>query len=60
MLRVVAFFTSTVGLGIPAILAHRHYVELGARGKARDWGRWALFGFVFYFALGILFRMLSQ
>ena len=58
--RLVAFFISTVALGIPAILAHRHYTELGARGKARDWSRWALFGFMFYLAIGVVFRMISQ
>lgn len=26
-------------LGIPVLLAHRYYVEHGARRKARDWGR---------------------
>jgi len=53
-LRILAFFVSTVFLGIPVLLAHRHYVERGARRKARDWGRWALFGFVFYFAASVL------
>jgi hypothetical protein len=53
-LRILAFFTSTVFLGIPVLLAHRHYVEKGARRKARDWGRWALFGFLFYFVASVL------
>jgi hypothetical protein len=52
-LRMVAFFVSTAFLGIPVLLAHRRYVEQGAKRKARDWARWALFGFIFYFALSI-------
>jgi hypothetical protein len=47
-LRVVAFIISTMGLGIPVLLARRHYVEKGARRKAREWARWGLFGFLFY------------
>src|SRR5437879_2560350 len=35
--RILAFFTSTIFFGIPVILAHRHYVEKGARHKAREW-----------------------
>jgi hypothetical protein len=53
-LRIVAFFFSTVLFGIPVILAHRHYVEQGAKRKAREWGRWGLFGFAFYLALSII------
>jgi hypothetical protein len=52
--RILAFFISTLMLGIPVLLAHRHYVEKGAKRKAREWGRWALFGFVFYIVLGIV------
>ena len=52
-LRIVAFFFSTLFFGIPVILAHRHFVEQGARHKAREWGRWGLFGFVFYFTLSV-------
>lgn len=51
-LRIVAFFFSTVFLGIPVILAHRNFVERGARRKAREWGRWALYGLLFY--VGVL------
>jgi hypothetical protein len=57
-LRIVAFFISTVALGIPVILAHRHYVEKGARRKAREWARWGLFGFLFYFVVTVLRFML--
>jgi hypothetical protein len=56
-LRIVAFFVTTACFGIPALLAHRHFVEKGAKRKAREWGRWALYGFVFYFALGVLFSL---
>lgn len=57
-LRIVAFFISTLFFGIPVILAHRHFVEKGARRKAREWARWGLYGFVFYVVLGILMRLL--
>ena len=53
-LRIVAFFISTLALGIPVIVAHRHYVEKGARRKAREWARWGLFGFFFYFVVSVL------
>lgn len=52
--KMTAFFFSTVFLGIPVILAHRHFVENGARRKAREWGRWALYGFAFYVALFVV------
>lgn len=52
--RILAFFVSTVFLGVPVLLAHRHYVENGNRRKAREWGRWAIFGFLFYFVLSVL------
>lgn len=58
-LRILSFFISTLALGIPVLLAHRHFVEQGATRKARQWGRWALFGFVFYLTLfiaGLLLR----
>ena len=57
-LRIVAFFISTVAFGIPVILAHRHYVEKGARRKAREWARCGLFGFFFYFVMSVLGLML--
>jgi len=57
-LRILSFFISTVFLGIPVLLAHRHYVENGARRKAREWARWGLFGFLFYFVVSILRFML--
>jgi hypothetical protein len=53
-LRIVAFLFSTIFLGIPVILAHRHFVEQGARRKAREWGRWGLLGFAFYFVISII------
>jgi hypothetical protein len=53
-LRIVAFFISTVFLGVPVLLAHRHYVEEGARRKAREWARWGLFGFLFYFVVSVV------
>ena len=54
--RILAFFTSTIFFAIPVILAHRHYVEKGQRRKAREWARWGLFGFLFYFAMSVLLR----
>jgi hypothetical protein len=57
-LRILSFLISTVFLGIPVLLAHRHYVEKGARRKAREWARWGLFGFLFYFVVSILRFML--
>jgi hypothetical protein len=57
-LRIVAFFISTVALGIPVIVAHRHYIEQGASRKAREWARWGLFGFLFYFVVSVLRFML--
>jgi predicted cobalt transporter CbtA len=53
-LRILAFFISIVALGIPVLLAHRHYVEKGARRKAREWALWGLFGFFFYFVASVL------
>ena len=53
-LKVVAFFFSPLFLGLPMLLAFRHYAERGARRKAREWGRWAIGGFVFYLIMGIL------
>lgn len=50
-LRILAFFISTVFFGVPVLIAHRYYVEKGARRKAREWARWAFFGFLFYFTL---------
>jgi hypothetical protein len=59
-LRIVAFFVSTAFLGIPVLLAHRRYVERGAKRKARDWSRWAMLGFIFYFALAIVTLILPS
>jgi len=56
--RILAFFISTIFLGIPVILAHRHFVERGARRQAREWARWSLFGFFFYLALSLAVRFL--
>lgn len=53
-LKVVAFSFSPLFLGLPMLLAFRHYAERGARRKAREWGRWAIGGFVFYLIMGIL------
>ena len=59
-MKAVAFFTSTVMLGLPVLLAHRTYIEQGKRQKARDWGRWALYGFGFYACLAILRLLLAR
>lgn len=59
-LRIVAFFFSTAFFGIPVILAHRHYVEQGSRRKAREWGRWGLFGLAFYVTLFVLRLLLPS
>lgn len=59
-LRIVAFFTSTVLLGIPVLLARRHYLGRGAGRKAREWARWGLFGFAFYVAVSVLILMLRH
>ena len=59
-MRIVAFFISTMFLFIPLVLAHRHYVERGARRKARDWARWAGLGFVFYLFAAVSLRIVSQ
>jgi len=58
-LRILAFFVSTVLLGIPVLLAHRHCVEKGAKRKARQWGRWALAGFVFYVMVASALKFVS-
>ena len=58
-LRAAAFFVSSAFLFIPVLLAHRHFVEKGERRKAREWARAAIYGFVFYCALGILIRLLG-
>jgi hypothetical protein len=58
--RIIAFFISTIFFGVPVILAHRRYVEKGARRKAREWARWGLFGFFFYFAMLVLRYMLPM
>jgi hypothetical protein len=59
-LRIFAFLFSTWGFGIPAVLAHRHYVEQGARLKAREFGRWALLGFTFYLVFFIITTILPR
>jgi hypothetical protein len=53
-LKVIAFFFSTLFFGLPMLLAFRHYAERGARRKTREWGRWAIAGFFFYFLMGFL------
>jgi hypothetical protein len=59
-LRILAFFVSSAIVFIPAILAHRHYTEKGEKRKAREWVRWAAYGFVFYCLLGVLSRALTS
>lgn len=56
-LRMLAFFVSSAILFIPVLLAHRHFVENGERCKAREWARWAIYGFAFYCMLGALIRV---
>lgn len=58
-LRIKAFFISPVFLFIPTLLAHRRYIERGEKRKARDWARWAGFGFAFYVLAVIIIRVLS-
>ncbi len=59
-LRMLAFFVSTAILFIPVLLAHRYFVEKGEKRKAREWAKWALYGFLFYCALGVLLRVLAS
>ncbi|MGH9478505.1 MAG: hypothetical protein ACRD1A_04690 [Terriglobales bacterium] len=53
-LRSVAFIFSPVFLGIPVLLAYRHYIERGEFRKSREWGRYALVGLAFWIACGFL------
>jgi hypothetical protein len=53
-LRILAFFVSTAICFIPVLLAHRHFVEKGKKCKAREWAKWAFYGFLFYCVLGVL------
>jgi hypothetical protein len=59
-LRMLAFFVSTAIFFIPVLLAHRHFVEKGEKCKAREWARWAFYGFLFYCLLGVLLRALTS
>ena len=59
-LRILAFFVSSAFVFVPVILAHRHFVEKGAKRKASDWAKWATYGFVFYCVLGLFIRLLSS
>ncbi len=59
-LRILAFFVSSAFLFIPSLLAHRHFVEKGERRKASEWARCAIYGFIFYFILGVLSRVLAS
>ena len=59
-LRMLAFFVSTAILFIPVLLAHRHFVEKGEKRKAREWARWAFYGFLFYCVLGALIGVLAS
>jgi hypothetical protein len=47
-LSTVAFFITTVGIGIPAMIAYRRFVNEGYRRKAHEWIEWSFIGFVFY------------
>jgi hypothetical protein len=58
--KALAFVFSTVFVGVPALLAHRHFIEKGEKTKAREWAKWALFGFLFYCVLGVLIRVLTS
>jgi len=53
-LRWLAFFVSSAIFFIPVLLAHRHFVEKGEKCKAREWARWAIYGFIFYCVLGAI------
>jgi hypothetical protein len=57
--RIVAFLFSPLCCGIPGMLAHRHYVEQGARRKAREFVRWTLLGFAFYVSFYIITRFIK-
>ncbi len=59
-LKMLAFFVSSAILFIPVLLAHRHFVENGERCKAREWARWAIYGFIFYCTLGVLVRVVTS
>jgi hypothetical protein len=63
-LKVVAFLFSTLFLGIPVLLAYNHYVNRGARRKAREWIGWAAGGFFFFFGvpalLGLIMALVSR
>lgn len=52
--RLLAFFISTLFLCIPVLLAHRHFVEKGEKRKAKDWAKWAFYGFLFYLGLAMI------
>jgi hypothetical protein len=56
-LRTVAFFITTVGIGIPAMIAYRRFVNVGYRRKAHEWIEWGFFGFVFYATLWCALNM---
>jgi hypothetical protein len=58
-LRISAFFLTTIGLGIPLILAYRHFVTRGAKCKAREWKQWSLLGFGFYISMAGLWYLLA-
>lgn len=58
--KAVAFVFSTVFVGVPVFLAHRHFVEKGEKTKAREWVKWAWIGCLFYIVLGIFTRMLTS
>lgn len=55
-LRTVAFFATTIGFGIPAMMAYRRFVDEGYRRKAHEWIEWGFFSFVFHRILCCAFQ----
>ena len=58
-LKAVAFFFSTLFIGIPVLLAYNYYVQRGARRKASEWIRWAAGGFFFFYLVPILLALIG-
>jgi hypothetical protein len=58
-LRIFAFFFTTIGFGIPMILARRHFVTRSAECKAREWKQWSLLGLGFYVSMAGLWYLLA-
>lgn len=57
--RILAFFFTTLGVGVPLIVAYRHFVTQGAKCKAREWEHWGLLGLWFYIGMVGLWYLLS-